>query len=71
MNDRRLAFLYTPEIERLPYPEDCPFKTQRPTLTRKRLISFGLMGLPGREEVPARQATFEEVGRLHSCPLSR
>jgi acetoin utilization protein AcuC len=67
MNDRRLAFLYTPEIERLPYPEDCPFKTQRPTLTRKRLISFGLMGLPGREEVPARQATFEEVGRLHTA----
>jgi acetoin utilization protein AcuC len=67
MNDRRLAFLYAPEIESLPYPEDCPFKTQRPTLTRKRLISFGLLGLPGRDEVPARKATFEEVGRLHTA----
>lgn len=67
MNDRRLAFLYAPAIENLPYPEDCPFKTERPTLTRKRLISFGLLGLPGRQEVLTRQATFDEVGRLHSA----
>ncbi len=66
MNDRQLAFLYAPEIERLPYPEDCPFKTERPTLTRKRLASFGLLGLPGRAEVPARQATFDEIARVHS-----
>lgn len=66
MNDRRLAFLYAPEIESLPYPEDCPFKTQRPTLTRKRLISFGLLGLPDREEAPARKATLEEITRLHT-----
>ena len=67
MNDRKLAFLYAPEIENLPYPEECPFKTGRPTLTRKRLISFGLLGLPGREEVAARKATFTEVGRIHTA----
>jgi len=33
MNDRKLAFLYSPEIEGLSYPPDCPFKTQRAGLT--------------------------------------
>lgn len=67
MNDRRLAFVYVPEVEALSYPPDCPFKTHRATLTRKRLLSFGLLGLPGREEVQARPATRAELERLHTA----
>jgi len=66
MSDRRLAFIYSPEIEGLSYPPDCPFKTQRVGLTRQKLISFGLLSGKGRAEVPARRATLAELNRLHS-----
>ncbi|MCZ7640533.1 MAG: hypothetical protein M5U12_33440 [Verrucomicrobia bacterium] len=66
MNDRRLAFIYAPQIEGLSYPPDCPFKTERSTLTRRRLLSFGWLGLPHRAEITARPATRVELGRLHS-----
>ncbi len=67
MNDRKLAFLYSPEIEGLSYPPDCPFKTQRVGLTRKKLVSFGLLGGTDHEEVPARKATLAELNQLHSA----
>jgi len=67
MNDRRLAFLYAPEIEGLSYPPDCPFKTQRAGLTRQRLLSFGLLGSEGRVEVAPRQATLAELQQFHSA----
>ena len=38
MSDRKLAFIYSPEIEGLTYPPECPFKTQRVGLTRQRLL---------------------------------
>lgn len=66
MNDRKLAFIYSPEIENLSYPDDCPFKTRRAAMTRRRLLSFGLLGVPGWEEVPARQATLSELLQFHS-----
>jgi len=66
MNDRRLAFLYSPEVEALTYPPDCPFKTQRAGETRHRLISFGLLSGPGQREVTARPATKEELERIHA-----
>jgi acetoin utilization protein AcuC len=66
-SERKLAFVYSPEIEALCYPPDCPFKTQRSTLTRQRLVSFGLLGGPGRSEVPARRASLEELRQFHSA----
>lgn len=66
MSDRKLAFLYSPEIEGLGYPPDCPFKTQRAGLTRQRLKSFGLLGTDGHNEVAARQATLAELERFHT-----
>jgi acetoin utilization protein AcuC len=66
MNDRRLAFVYAPEVEGLSYPPDCPFKTHRTTLTRRRLLSFGLLNSPGREEVGTRPASRAVLERLHS-----
>jgi acetoin utilization protein AcuC len=67
MSDRKLAFLYSPEIEGLSYPPDCPFKTQRAGLTRQRLLSFGLLGGEGRREVAARKATPAELQQLHTA----
>jgi Histone deacetylase domain len=67
MNDRRLTYVYAPAIEGMSYPPDCPFKTQRATLARSKIISFGLLGGPGREEVAARQATLSELKQIHSA----
>ena len=67
MSERKLAFLYSPEIERLSYPPDCPFKTQRAWLTRQRLLSFGLLGGEGRAEVPARKASLAELEEFHTA----
>jgi acetoin utilization protein AcuC len=66
MSDPRLAFIYSPEVDRLSYPADCPFKTQRAGLTRSRLKSFGLMGVEGRGEIECRKATPAELERFHT-----
>ncbi|MCP5517765.1 MAG: acetoin utilization protein AcuC [Verrucomicrobiales bacterium] len=66
MKERRLAFLQPPEIEGLAYPEDCPFKTARADLTRRRLRSFGSLGGAGREEIAPRKACLEELARFHT-----
>lgn len=67
MSDPRLAFVYAPEIEGMSYPPDCPFKTQRATLTRTKLLSLGLLGGSNGSEVPARQATQGELSRIHTA----
>jgi acetoin utilization protein AcuC len=67
MNDRKLALLYAPEVEALSYPQHCPFKTQRASLARKRLHSFGLLGDRHRFEVAPRRATMVELERFHTA----
>jgi acetoin utilization protein AcuC len=67
MNDRKLAFIFSPDIDQLSYPPDCPFKTQRAGLTRQRLRSFGLLGFEGRTEAPPRKATVAELLQFHSA----
>jgi len=66
MSERKLAFLYSPEIEGLSYPPDCPFKTQRAGLTGQRLKSFGLLGTDGRIEVAPRKASLAELKKFHA-----
>lgn len=66
MKNRELAFVYTPEVEALSYPDDCPFKTCRTGLTRQRLRSFGLLGVDGYREVAPRQATRDELEHFHT-----
>jgi acetoin utilization protein AcuC len=66
MSDRKLAFLYAPEVEALSYPPDCPFKTQRAGQTRQRLRSFGLLGDENRFEVAPRPALLEELQQFHT-----
>jgi len=66
MNNRTLAFLYSPEVERLSYPPDCPFKSQRAGLTRERLKSFGLLGGEGHFEIAPRPASLIQLQWFHS-----
>ena len=65
MNQRKLAFIYPPEADRLVYPDDCPFKTQRAGQTRARLKSLGLLAGEGRTEVVPARATSEQLLRFH------
>ncbi len=67
MNERSLAFLYSPEIEALSYPPDCPFKTQRAGLARLRLKSLGLLGDENRFEFEPRRASFTELKQFHTA----
>jgi acetoin utilization protein AcuC len=65
MKERRLAFLYSPEIEGMSYPLDCPFKTQRAGLTRLQLKSFGLLGDENHFEIAPRRASVLKLRRFH------
>lgn len=67
MNNRVLAFLYSPEMEGLSYPPDCPFKTQRLELTRSRLKSLGLLGDESRFEIAPPPASLNQLQRFHSA----
>jgi acetoin utilization protein AcuC len=67
MSNRRLAFLYAPEIESLNYPSDCPFKIHRAGLVRSRLLSFGLLGTPECREVLPDPATRDELLTFHTA----
>lgn len=67
MNDRNLAFLYSPEVEALTYPPDCPFKIQRAGITRLRLQSFGLLGDERHFEFEPRRASIAELKEFHTA----
>lgn len=67
MSNRKLAFLYSPEVEALSYPPDCPFKTQRAGLTLSRLKSFGLIGDGQRFEVSPRRASLDDLKKFHTA----
>jgi acetoin utilization protein AcuC len=66
MSDRKLAFVYSPEVEALSYPPDCPFKVQRAGLTLSRLKSFGLIGDTHRFEVAPRPASLADLKQFHT-----
>jgi acetoin utilization deacetylase AcuC-like enzyme len=66
MKTRRLAFLHSPEIEAFTYPPECPFKWERAAKTRRRLLSFGILGGPDQIEVAPRKATLAELARIHT-----
>jgi len=67
MNERNLAFLYSPEAEALSYPPDCPFKTQRAGCTRLRLKSLGLLGDEKHFESAPRRASVAELKQFHTA----
>jgi acetoin utilization protein AcuC len=66
MIDRKLAFIYSPEIEAWSYPPDCPFKTERAGLTRRRLRSLGLFEGDNRFEFVPTPATSAQLEQFHT-----
>jgi acetoin utilization protein AcuC len=66
MSNRKLAFLYSPEIESWSYPAECPFKTQRTGLTRSRLKSLGLLDQANVAEIVPRSAQRKQLERFHT-----
>ena len=67
MSNHILAFVYTPEVEGLSYPPDCPFKTQRAGLTRRRLELFGLLGNKQCMEITPKKASPTDMMQFHSA----
>jgi acetoin utilization protein AcuC len=63
---RTSVFLYSPEIEQYRYPSDCPFNTSRAPLTRKTIVSMGLLNGAARREVAPQKATRAELETFHS-----
>jgi len=59
-------FIHSPELEKLSYPPDCPFVTQRAGKTRDLLVSLGLLGGNGIKETAPKSATKSELEAFHS-----
>ncbi|MCX7726711.1 MAG: acetoin utilization protein AcuC [Chitinispirillaceae bacterium] len=57
-------FIYSSELEKYHYPQDCPFKTERATHTREILHKRGSFSF--FNEIPPRSATLEELTLFHS-----
>jgi len=68
MTSRNLkpVFIHSPELEKLSYPSDCPFSTQRAGKTHDLLVSLGLLGGSGTKEIAPKPATRSEIEVFHS-----
>jgi len=66
MTELRRAFIYSPDLDRGGYPDDCPFNTQRPRKTRETVESMGLLAGDGVDEVPPVPLTRVELERFHT-----
>jgi acetoin utilization protein AcuC len=61
----RVAFIHSPKLEEYSYPPDCPFRTERAGLTRRKLGSMGLLHGENRCEVEPEAASRETLGWFH------
>ncbi len=67
MTGRSSVFIYSRDVERFPYPADCPFKTERVVQTRKTLESMGLLAGPGKKEARPEPAGREYLETFHTA----
>jgi acetoin utilization protein AcuC len=58
-------FIYSPELEQYNYPAECPFNSSRAGLTRKTILSMGLLSGPDRVERPPVRVTRKELEKFH------
>jgi acetoin utilization protein AcuC len=63
---KKALFLYSEELERYAYPDECPFNSRRAGLTRQRLLSMGLLSGSDRGVVAPRALARSELERFHS-----
>lgn len=62
---KRAVFVHSEGLEHDGYPPDCPFSSQRAGLTRRRLLSMGLLAGSDRGEVAPRSLTRAELETFH------
>ena len=67
MVDRKALFMYSPELESLPYPEDHPFNTRRARRTRELAESRGWLSGPGIQVEAAEPAGRMDLKKMHSA----
>jgi acetoin utilization protein AcuC len=60
------VFIHSPEFEKLAYPKDCPYVTQRIGMTHDLLVSLGLLGDNNTKEITPKSATRSELEAFHS-----
>lgn len=65
MPERNHVFLHSPRFDEFHYPDYSPFKTSRASLTRKTVLSMGLLNGPGRLEQPPIPASRSELELYH------
>jgi acetoin utilization protein AcuC len=65
MNETRFAFVHSSTLEKYHYPDSCPFKTERASLTKSILISHGLFTGDTRVEVAPVPLTLDELLLFH------
>ena len=67
MKTRKAVFLHTRDLEQYSYPENCPFNTERASMTRNTLASMGLLRGAGRSERAPENADRSDLERFHSA----
>ncbi len=67
MEKREAIFIYSPQLEKYPYPPEHPFNTIRAGKTRKILSSMGLLSGSGRSEVAPEPAERIVLKKFHSA----
>jgi len=66
MSNISQIFLYSPLVETLRYPEECPFKTERASIARRRLLEFGWLVGPEAREIHVEPATIDQLLQFHT-----
>jgi acetoin utilization protein AcuC len=64
---RKSIFIYTPELEKYPYPPEHPFNVDRAARVRQILYSMGLLSGDGRREVSPEPADRITLKKFHSA----
>jgi acetoin utilization protein AcuC len=60
------VFIHSPEFDKLSYPPDCPFVTQRAGKTHDLLLSLGLLSGNNVKKIAPKSASRSELEAFHS-----
>jgi len=63
----RSVFTYPPDLEKYPYPPDCPFNTSRAGQVRQLAASMGFLSGPGVREMPPAAAERKMLETFHTA----
>lgn len=63
----RAFFIHSSQLEKYPYPADCPFNTSRAGKVRKVINSMGLLSGPDRQQTAPKPADRIVLKKFHSA----